>query len=1139
MALRHKLFLSGSRQVRRLLLPALAAGLLVRCGSPGTPAETTFDRLSPRHTGITFENRLEQEPLFNILNYLYFFDGGGVAVGDVNNDGLADIYFTANMGTNRLYINQGDFRFTDVTESAGVGGDTQGWPTGVTMADVNGDGFLDIYVCRSNYLDRSGANQLYINNGDLTFTERAAEYGLDQRGLSRQAAFFDYDLDGDLDMYLLSHSLHAKQTYGDTSLRAILDAEAGDKLFENQAGRFRDVTAQAGIHESILGYGLGVAVGDINGDGYPDLYISNDFHENDYLYYNRGDGTFAEALGASMGHTSSASMGNDMADINNDGLLDVVVADMLPEDEAIRKSSVTADPYDVSLVKLRFGYQPQYRRNTLQLNRGPAPGGDEDSGPARHLFSEIGLLAGVHATDWSWATLLVDLDNDGFKDLFITNGIYRRPNDLDFLEFIRQNEPRLRLNIRYGQQSPPPMDMKLLAEIVAQMPSVPQANYAYHANGDLTFTNRAAAWGLARPGFSSGAAYADFDNDGAMDLVVNNTNAPADIYRNRLYDDRPDPLRPANYLKVILAGAGLNTFGLGSRVSLYAGERQFFQELAPTRGFQSSVEPVLNFGLGSVGRLDSLVVLWPTGERQVLLDLPVNQTVTLRQTEALSQATASLPDAGQPWLEDITGRIGLPFRHRENRFIEFNREPFIPHFISTLGPAAAVADVNGDGLDDLFLGGAKHQPGALYLQDRSGGFTASSDSVFIRDGQNEDVDALFFDANGDGRPDLYVVSGGNEFFGQAPALKDRLYLNQGDGRFRRAEAHLPQIFANGSVVAAADFDLDGDIDLFVGSRSISRRYGSSPDSYLLVNDGQGRFSDGSATLAPGLAGLGMVTDALWADLNGDTFPDLVVVGEWMPVTVFHNLDGRLVNVTAEYGLDKDRGWWTTVAAGDLNGDGLVDLVAGNLGRNSLLKASAERPIKLFIHDFSGNGRPDQILAYAAQGDYYPLASYELLTTAIPALKQKYPASADYGGQSIARIFPAGELAAATVLTATHFASTLLLNRGDGTFGVEPLPEEAQFSPVYAVLLGDFNRDGQRDILLGGNFFGVAPDRGRYDASYGTLLLGDGSGSFQPATLQQSGFAVTGEIRHMLRLGAAGGDSLIIVARNNAGVKIYR
>ncbi|MFQ5639145.1 MAG: VCBS repeat-containing protein [bacterium] len=1138
---RSKLPSNPNIRLRHLSVLIWTVAILAHCSCrQEVSVQPLFEKLTPQETNVTFKNILVEEPLFNSVNYLYFYDGGGVAVGDINNDGLADIYFTANMFSNRLYVNKGNFQFEDITESAGVGGGTGGWSTGVTMADVNADGFLDIYVCRSNYLDRKGANQLFINNGDLTFTERAAEYGLDHTGLSRQAALFDYDLDGDLDMYLLNHSVHAKGTYRPASkLRGTRDGEAGDKLFKNEQGRFIDVSAETGIYGSALGYGLGVAIGDINWDGYPDIYISNDFHEDDYLYYNNGDGTFTEAMRQSMGHVSSASMGNDLADFNNDGLLDVVVLDMLPEKEDIRKTSVSADPFDIYNAKLFYGYYHQLRRNTLQLNRGPAGNDNTASKAIVHLFSEIGQLAGLHATDWSWAPLFVDLDNDGNKDVFISNGIFRRSNDLDYLQYIQKPETQVHVGRQDPAEPPVAIAQDKLAEIVGHMPSVPVGNYAFHSRGDLTFVNRADEWGLGDPGFSSGAAYADFDNDGAVDLVVNNVNAPAVIYKNLLYQGAKDSLNATNYLKVKLAGQDQNRFGIGAKVVLHDRGKIFLQELMPTRGFQSSVEPVLNFGLGNIATLDSLEVIWVTGEVQVLKDLAVNQTITLSQTDATAAYTYPSQRNDRPIFRDVTKEVQLDYSHQENTFIEFNREPFIPHFVSTEGPAFAIKDVNRDGLEDLFLGGAKRQPGGIFLQNRQGGFEAVNDPVFGKDSRNEDVDAVFFDADGDKLPDLYVVSGGNEFFGRAEPLRDRLYINNGDGRFRKPPGMLPEIYANGACVAPTDVDHDGDVDLFVGSRSLPRLYGIIPQSYLLINDGQGTFTDETLSRAPGLSEVGMVTDAVWVDLNNDAYPDLIVVGEWMPITVFYNQGGELVNVTEKYGLQNTHGWWKSVAAADFNQDGTVDLVAGNLGLNSLLKATPDKPVQLFIHDFSGNGRLAQILTYDYEGTAYPLASAEQMLTHIPSLQSKYATYADYAGESIRDIFSKEQLEAATVRTATEFASLLLLNNGDETFSRKRLPVEAQFSPIYSILIEDFNKDGYQDMLCGGNFYGVPPVEGRYDASYGSFLLGDGTGNFAPVSLQNSGFVVTGEVRQIKSLQTASGERRIIAARSNDTVVIFK
>ena len=1111
--------------------------LLQVCSKP-EPIQQLFMSLSPAVTNITFENNVDEEELFNSINYLYFYDGGGVAVGDINNDGLADIYFTSNMYTNHLYLNKGDFHFEDITQEAGVYGGMEGWTTGVTMADVNGDRFLDIYVCYSNLFDKQGANLLFINNGDLTFTERATEYGLDFKGLSRQAVFFDYDLDNDLDMFLLNHSIHSKGTYGHIDLRNKRDAEAGDKLYRNDNGRFVDVTAESGIYESILGYGLGVAIGDINWDGYPDIYISNDFHEDDYLYYNNGNGTFSEALRSSVGHTSRASMGNDLADMNNDGLLDVVVVDMMPEREDIRKSSVFADPFNIDYLKQRFGYHFQYRRNTLLLNRGnalkPIPGTDT----AFNLFSEIGQLAGIHATDWSWAPLFVDLDNDGYKDLFVSNGIYRRLNDLDYLDHLKKNEVQLELNSRKFQSKPAPIDSDKLTEILQYAPSVPLQNYIFQSQGDLSYINRAEEWGLADLGFSSGAAYADFNNDGGMDLVVNNTNGLATIYKNLIYLDNLDSLDKNNYIKIQLIGEDLNTHGIGSKVLIYTNEKTFFQELMATRGFQSAVEPVLNFGLGNAKMIDSLRVIWSTGEHQLLFNIKANQRIRLYQRNATDSYQYETKMKMNKVFQDVSELSHIDYKHQENTFIEYNREPFIPHFLSMEGPAFDVADINNDGLVDVYLGGGKHQPGAIYLQNDRGEFKIVVDSVFIRNSHGEDVDAAFFNANNDEFSDLYVAKGGNEFFAKMEPLKDCLYFGVGKGKFVKSQSALPDIYANSACVKPVDIENDGDMDLFIGTRSVPREYGVIPKSFILINDGAGHYTDQTTTYAAALSETGMVTDALWLDLNKDSLKDLVVVGEWMPIRIFYNSADGLTEVTDQYGLQNTTGWWNTLVAGDLNNDGHSDLVVGNLGLNSFLKTSITQPVQLYIDDFSGNNKLEQILTYYNGSKAYPLASRDLMVENISFLQEKYPTYVDYAGEAIDDIFTKNQLQSATLRQVVEFASVVLINNGNETFTKNILPIEAQFSPIYSLLIDDINNDGFQDLLTGGNFSGVPPDLGRYDASYGEAFLGDGQGSFTPLHFQTSGFVVNGEIRQMKKINTPNNQDRIMVARNNHTVAIF-
>jgi len=1116
-----------------ILLLLVGILLVAGCSEP-IQEETLFTKIEAGESGILFKNTVTEDTLFNSINYLYFYDGGGVAVGDINNDGLSDIYLTGNMVKNRLYLNRGNMQFVDVTEPAGVGGPLNSWITGTTMADVNADGWLDIYICSSNYLDKSGPNQLYINNQDGTFTEKAAEYGLDFQGLSRQAAFFDYDLDGDLDAYLLNHSVHSKKTYGSVEdLRPITDPEAGDRLYRNEGGKFVDVTEESGIYSSILGYGLGIAVGDVNLDGYPDVYIANDFHEDDYHYYNNGDGTFREALRESMPHTSMASMGNDIADINNDGLPDIIVLDMLADDETIRQSSVSADPLTNYQTKINFGYYYQFRRNTLQLNRGAA---QKQTGKTPvHLFSDIAQLAGVHATDWSWASLMADFDNDGNKDIFISNGIYRRPNDLDYLRFIEQNRRRIETGGRNGIQLPTPVSMELVNEILPYMPSVPQQNGVFRSNGNLTFEDVANSWGLGEPVFSSGSAYADLDNDGDLDLILNNVNSGASLFRNDLNTKSSDSTR--SWLSIQLKGSKLNPFGTGAKVTVFANSKQFMQEQFPTRGFQSSVDPVLVFGLGDVTRVDSLHIRWATGEEQTLLNLPVFGRIRLQQSEA-ELTSKPQPTATKSILADITDSIEIDYAHEENTFIEFNREPFIPHFVSTEGPAVAVADVNGDGLDDLFLGGAKFQAGTIYLQNSNGGFDKTDLPDLEADSRSEDVDAVFFDADGNGTIDLYVASGGNEFFAKAAPLLDRLYLNDGTGNFKRSEKRLPALHANTAKVVAEDFDADGDIDIFAGSRSVPRTYGIIPESYLLINDGSGTFSEQTNALAPGLQKAGLITDAISADLNADGQPDLVLAGEWMPVRTFLNSNGTFEEQTTSAGLADQSGWWYSLSAADFNSDGIMDIAAGNLGLNSILKASTTAPVELWVHDFSGNGQLEQLLTRSKNGQAYPLIDSEKILTSIPALQQKYLSFSEFAGKSVQEMFTASELKEADVLQVNTFASTLFTGNKDGSYTKALLPVTAQFSPIHALFADDVNNDGHIDLLSAGNMFGTPTERGRYDASYGELLLGNGKGIFNSTSLQQSGIAVSGEVRFIKRLQISTTDTAYLMARNNSSLVLF-
>lgn len=1068
-----------------------------------------FEVISPDKTNIHFINTLVEHDSLNILDYLYYYNGGGVAAGDINNDGLTDIYFTANSrGNNKLYLNKGNLQFIDITLKAGVPG-TSDWCSGVTMADVNGDGWLDIYVCAvSKELGLHGRNQLFINNHNGTFTENAAAYGLDFEGYATQAAFFDYDHDGDLDCFLLTQSSHSVETYGDTLLRRHVSEVAGNRFFRNDlnttAKKFTDVTAICGIYSSALGYGLGIAVADLNNDGWDDMYVGNDFHENDYYYVNNHDGTFTESGAQHFSHYSRFSMGNDIADYNNDGQPDIFTLDMLPADEKILKTYAGGDQLDIYKNNItRNGYQDQYSKNCLQKNLG--------NGKA---FTDQSLLAGVAATDWSWSALFGDYDNDGIKDLFISNGIVKRPVDLDYVKFISSPAITRQLNTTHT------LDKTALDK----MPDGKTNNCLFNGNTTGRFSDISELCSMNKPSYSNGAAYADLDNDGKLDLITNNINEEATIYHNISAAKK-------NYLRLAFKGNNENKFGIGCKAYLFNKGKLQYEQLMPTRGFQSSSEPLLHFGIDTAKMIDSLLIVWPDQSYQTLHNIKADTIIIACQTNARDSFHYSIyfPQP-KPLFKDVTATVKLKWKHQENAFNDFSNQYLIPHELSTEGPKIAVGDVNKDGLDDMYLCGAKDQAGALFMQTKDGHFIQSTNTCFKNDSAYEDVNALFFDADNDSDLDLYVCSGGNEFAGKNPLLLDRLYLNDGKGGFTRPGNTLPSIYQNKSSVCAADIDHDGDMDLFTGVSANALAYGIPQTSYILLNDGKGNFSLITDALNP-FKDIGMVTSAAFADVNNDGWPDLIVAGEWMPISIYMNDHGKF-RLQDKKGL---AGLWQNITIADVNNDGFIDILAGNYGLNSKLHASESEPLKLYVKDIDSNGRIDQLLTYTVNSKEYTFLGKEEIEKQLPSIRKTFLLYKDFAGKTVQEIFE-NKLDDALILHAETLANGIFINNRRGNFNFEPLPAETQAAPVFTYLADDVNNDRSNDIITGGNFYGVLPYEGRYDANRGDILLNK-KNHYEWLSPVNSGWFTSGEIRDIKKIKTAKGY-LYVVAGNNDDIRFF-
>lgn len=1117
----------------------LVSCLLLRCTQKATtntlPAASSeapaslFQLLQPGQTGIHFANNLTESDSLNILNQANIYNGGGVGIGDFNNDGLADIFFAGNMVTNKLYLNKGEMIFDDITRAAGVAGEDR-WCTGVSIIDINADGWLDIYVSASFRAGIQGRKNLfYINkgidkSGVPVFKELADSYGLADTGFSTQGVFFDYDLDNDLDLYLVTNELNDPKTPIQYRPK-VTDGTArnNDKLFRNNGnGTFTNVSGEAGI--LIEGWGHAVSVSDFNMDGWPDLYVSNDFISNDLLYINNQDGTFTNRLAEYMKHSAWNAMGGDVVDINNDGLADLVSLEMLPEDNMRKKTMLSGNEYFNYFNSRRFGYEHQYVRNMFQLNAGMTPEGHP-------VFSDVGYMAGIFETDWSWAPLVADFDNDGFRDIIITNGLPRDVTDLDYIVY------------NSGQGGTSGNEVNATLSMVDSLPVVKIPNYAFKNSGGFLFNNTTDAWGINKPSFSNGGAYADLDNDGDLDFVVNNINDPAFVYQNNL--NNKSRRNGGNTLSVVLKGTGQNIQGIGATVRIYYdGNKQQLYEHQPCRGYLSTVDSKAHFGLGEVAVVDSLRVRWPDGKHQLLTNIKANQVITVSYEDAAGFAKSTLHQAKALLFQEASTLYGIDLLHQERDAIDYNIQATLPHKLSQYGPGIAVGDIDGNGHDDFYIGGAATYSGVFFMQDEHGQFTMDARRI-SQEHQHaqEEMGVLFFDADNDDDLDLYVASGSYEFQPGHPAAQDRLYFNNGEGIFSNGESALPRMLTNGSCVKAADFDGDGDLDLFVGGRVLSGAYPLPPRSYILQNDG-GRFADVTAGYAPDLQYMGMITDALWTDFDQDGNVDLMVVGEWMPVTFLKNTGTAFISVNNATGISQHHGWWNSLVSGDFDNDGDTDYIVGNLGLNSNYKASASEPMTILAKDLNNDRKLDaMVFCYMNAEDGsrkpFPMHTRDDMITQLVSIRKQFPTYESFGRASMDDLWSLPDRENAIMLSANTLSTSYVENKGNGQFNLIALPFEAQVAPVYGMVSEDVDHDGNLDLLIVGNDYGMQPFSGRHDALNGLCLKGDGKGGFMPMTVRESGFFVKGDGKGLASVHTARGEDLLVATQNQNSVMVYR